>query len=140
MGTFIIDAQEEGYQALTLHRPRYHPHGYSIYAPRCIYAFDPIYIPPLERQGLKSTDWTQRSIDRVTSNFSDIGEKWKNKVRIEIRKNLQWILDYEDNCYDGHDTMFMPAHVKALAGVVKEIIVTVPYAQDAVSLLLPCNP
>ena len=39
-----------------------------------------------------------------------------------------------------HDTMFMLAHVKVLAGVVKDIIATVPGAQDAVSLFLSCNP
>ncbi|KAL4075275.1 hypothetical protein V8B97DRAFT_2022271 [Scleroderma yunnanense] len=138
--------------------------------------FDPIYIPSSERQSLKSTDWTQRSIDRITSNFPDIGEKWKNKLRVEIRKNLESMFDYEADFYDGHttlvvpkdrswyrsgaasdfdtgtddhngwgariknlvmkiaagshDTMFTPAHVKVLAGVVKDIIATVPGAGE----------
>ncbi|KAI6009612.1 putative nonribosomal peptide synthetase [Pisolithus orientalis] len=136
--------------------------------------FDPIFIPSSERQSLKSTDWTQRSIDRITSNFPDIGEKWKNKLRTEIRKNLESMFDYEADFYDGpttlvvpkdrswyrsgaasdfdtgaddhngwdariknldmkvaagsHDTMFTPAHVKVLAGVLKEILATVPGA------------
>ncbi|KAI5993419.1 hypothetical protein EDC04DRAFT_1271012 [Pisolithus marmoratus] len=136
--------------------------------------FDPIFIPSSERQSLKSTDWTQRSIDRITSNFPDIGEKWKNKLRVEIRKNLESMFDYEADFYDGpttlvvpkdrswyrsgaasdfdtgtddhngwdariknldmkvaavsHDTMFTPAHVKVLAGAVKEILATVPVA------------
>ncbi|KAH7917416.1 alpha/beta-hydrolase [Leucogyrophana mollusca] len=134
--------------------------------------FDPIFIPSAERQSLKSTDWTQRSIDRISSNFPDIGEVWKNKLRTEIRKNLDSMFDYEPEHYDGpttlvvpkdrswyrsgsasdfdtgtddhngwdariknldmkiaagtHDTMFMPAHVKVLAGVVKEIISSIP--------------
>ncbi|KIN95859.1 hypothetical protein M404DRAFT_295171 [Pisolithus tinctorius Marx 270] len=136
--------------------------------------FDPIFIPSSERQSLKSTDWTQRSIDRITSNFPEIGEKWKNKLRTEIRKNLESMFDYEADFYDGpttlvvpkdrswyrsgaasdfdtgaddhngwdariknldmkvaagsHDTMFMPAHVKVLAGVLKEILASVPGA------------
>ncbi|KAI6098831.1 putative nonribosomal peptide synthetase [Pisolithus croceorrhizus] len=136
--------------------------------------FDPIFIPSSERQSLKSTDWTQRSIDRISSNFPDIGDKWKNKLRIEIRKNLESMFDYEADFYDGpttlvvpkdrswyrsgaasdfdtgaddhngwdariknldmkiaagsHDTMFTPAHVKVLAGVVKEILATIPGA------------
>ena len=148
--------------------------------------FDPIYIPSLECQGLKSTNWTQRLIDRITSNFPDIGEKWKNKLRVEIRKNLESMFDYEADCYDGpttlvvpkvrswhrsgaasdfdtgaddhngwnariknldmkiaagcHNTMFMPAHVKVLASVVKAIISTFPGVQDAVSLFLSCHP
>ncbi|KAG6375737.1 hypothetical protein JVT61DRAFT_2583 [Boletus reticuloceps] len=129
---------------------------------------DPIYIPAAERQSLKSTDWTQRSIDRISTNFPDIGEKWKNKLRTEIRKNLDSMFDFEPPHYDGrttlivpkdrswyrsghasdfdtgtddhngwdyrvtdlnmkvsggaHDTMFAPAHVKVLAGVMKEIL------------------
>ena len=39
-----------------------------------------------------------------------------------------------------HDTMFMPAHVKVLADVVKDIIATVPGVQGAVSLFLSCDP
>ena len=70
--------------------------------------FDPIYIPSSERQGLKSTDWTQRSIDRITSNFPDIGEKWKNKLRVEIRKNLESMFDYEADFYDGPTTLVVP--------------------------------
>ncbi|KAH7918588.1 amino acid adenylation [Leucogyrophana mollusca] len=134
--------------------------------------FDPIFIPSTERQSLKSTDWTQRSIDRISSNFPDIGEVWKNKLRVEIRKNLDSMFDFEPEHYDGpttlvvpkdrswyrsgsasdfdtgtddhngwdariknldmkvaggkHDTMFTPAHVKVLAGVVKEIIASIP--------------
>ena len=38
-----------------------------------------------------------------------------------------------------HDTMFVPAHVKVLTGVVKDVIATVPGVQDAVSLL-SCDP
>ena len=129
---------------------------------------DPIYIPTAERQSLKSTDWTQRSIDRISSNFPDIGEKWKNKLRTEIRKNLDSMFDFEPPHYEGrttlivpkdrswyrsghasdfdtgaddhngwdyriknldmkvsagaHDTMFAPAHVKVLAGVMKDIL------------------
>ncbi|KIK92693.1 hypothetical protein PAXRUDRAFT_146735 [Paxillus rubicundulus Ve08.2h10] len=130
--------------------------------------FDPIYIPASERQSLKSTDWTQRSIDRISSNFPDIGEKWKTKLRTEIRKNLDSMFDFEPEHFDGpttlvvpkdrswyrsgnasdfdtgtddhngwdyriknlemkisagsHDTMFAPAHVKVLSGVLKEIL------------------
>ena len=129
---------------------------------------DPIYIPTAERQSLKSTDWTQRSIDRISSNFPEIGEKWKNKLRTEIRKNLDSMFDFEPPHYEGratlivpkdrswyrsgnasdfdtgaddhngwdyciknldmkvsagtHDTMFAPAHVKVLAGVMKEVL------------------
>ncbi|KAH7890103.1 putative nonribosomal peptide synthetase [Phlebopus sp. FC_14] len=136
--------------------------------------FDPIFIPSSERQSLKSTDWTQRSIDRISSNFPDIGEKWKTKLRTEIRKNLDSMFDYEPEHYDGpttlvvpkdrswyrsghasdfdtgadnhngwdyrvknldmkiasgsHDTMFAPAHVKVLAGVMKEILGSLPGA------------
>ncbi|KAF9228933.1 putative nonribosomal peptide synthetase [Gyrodon lividus] len=134
--------------------------------------FDPIYIPASERQGLKSTDWTQRSIDRISSNFPDIGEKWKNKLRTEIRKNLDSMFDFEPEHFDGpttlvvpkdrswyrsghasdfdtgtddhngwdyriknldmkvsagsHDTMFAPAHVKVLSGILKEILGSIP--------------
>lgn len=129
---------------------------------------DPIYIPTVERQSLKSTDWKQRSLDRISSNFADIGEKWKNKLHTEIRKNLDLMFDFEPPHYEGratlivpkdrswfcsgsasdfdtgaddhngwdcriknlevkisagsHDTMFAPAHVKVLAGVMKEIL------------------
>ncbi|EIW85840.1 hypothetical protein CONPUDRAFT_80229 [Coniophora puteana RWD-64-598 SS2] len=137
--------------------------------------FDPIFIPSSERQSLKSTDWTQRSIDRISSNFPDIGDKWKNKLRTEIRKNLDSMFDFEPAHYSGrttlvvpkdrswyrsgnasdfdtgtddhngwdarikdldmkvaagsHDTMFQPAHVKVLAGVVKDIISSTPGVQ-----------
>jgi len=134
--------------------------------------FDPIFIPKSERQGLKSTDWTQRSIDRIAENFPEIGDKWKNKLKVEIRKNLESMFDFEPEHFDGpttlvvpkdrtwyrsghasdfdtgtddrngwdariknmdmkvaagrHDTMFAPAHVKVLAGVLKEIFATFP--------------
>ncbi|KIJ63457.1 polyketide synthetase [Hydnomerulius pinastri MD-312] len=70
--------------------------------------FDPIYIPASERQSLKSTDWTQRSIDRISSNFPDIGEKWKTKLRTEIRKNLDSMFDFEPEHYDGPTTLVVP--------------------------------
>ncbi|KIJ63455.1 polyketide synthetase [Hydnomerulius pinastri MD-312] len=70
--------------------------------------FDPIFIPSTERQSLKSTDWTQRSIDRISSNFPDIGEKWKNKLRTEIRKNLDSMFDFEPEHYDGPTTLVVP--------------------------------
>ncbi|KAI9458237.1 putative nonribosomal peptide synthetase, partial [Boletus coccyginus] len=131
---------------------------------------DPIYIPIGQRQSLKSTDWTRRWIDHISFNFPDIGEKWKNKLCTEIRKNLDSMFDYEPPQYEGrttlivpkdrswyrssnasdsdtgpddhngwddhiknldmkisagaHDTMFAPAHVKVLAGVMKEILAT----------------
>lgn len=137
--------------------------------------FDPIFIPTAERQSLKSTDWTQRSIDRISENFPDIGEKWKTKLRTEIRKNLDAMFDHEPEYFDGpstlvvpkdrawyrnghasdfdtgiddrngwdarlsnldmkvaagrHDTMFAPAHVKTLAGVLKEIFESMPIEQ-----------
>ncbi|KAG6330892.1 hypothetical protein ID866_8198 [Astraeus odoratus] len=130
--------------------------------------FDPIYIPPTERQGLKSIDWTHRAIYRITSNFPDMSEKWKNKLRVEICKNVESMFNYEADFYDGlttlvvpidrswhrsgpasdlstgaddhngwdariknldmktsagsHHTMFTPAHIKVLAGVMKEIL------------------
>ncbi|KAI5990953.1 hypothetical protein EDD15DRAFT_1136732 [Pisolithus albus] len=110
-----------------------------------------------------------------------IGDRRKNKLRVEIRKNLESMFDYEADFYDGpttlvvpkdrswyrsgaasdfdtgaddhngwdariknvdmkvaagsHDIMFTPAHVKVLAGVVKEILATVPGAgsMDATS-------
>jgi len=70
--------------------------------------FDPIYIPASERQSLKSTYWTQRSIDRISSNFPDIGEKWKNKLRTEIRKNLDSMFDFEPEHFDGPTTLVVP--------------------------------
>ncbi|KIJ63928.1 hypothetical protein HYDPIDRAFT_40894 [Hydnomerulius pinastri MD-312] len=70
--------------------------------------FDPIFIPSTERQSLKSTDWTQRSIDRISSNFPDIGDKWKNKLRTEIRKNLDSMFDFEPEHYDGPTTLVVP--------------------------------
>ncbi|KAH9923014.1 putative nonribosomal peptide synthetase [Amylocystis lapponica] len=134
--------------------------------------FDPIFIPTRERQSLKATDWTARAIDRISENFPEIGEKWKTKLRTEIRKNLDAMWDYEAPHYDGattlvvpkdrswyrsgsasdfdtgvdnrngwdlrlskldmkvasgrHDTMFTPAHVKVLAGVLKEIFASIP--------------
>ncbi|KAF9241407.1 putative nonribosomal peptide synthetase [Melanogaster broomeanus] len=130
--------------------------------------FDPIYIPASERQSLKSTNWTQRSIDRISSNFPDIGDMWKNKLRTEIRKNLDSMFDFEPEHFNGpttlivpkdrswyrsghasdfdtgtddhngwdyriknldmkvsagsHDTMFAPAHVKVLSGVLKDVL------------------
>ncbi|KAL4070678.1 Alpha/Beta hydrolase protein [Scleroderma citrinum] len=136
--------------------------------------FDPIYIPSLEHQSLKSTDWTQCLINHTMSNFPDISKKWKNKLCVEIQKNLKLMFNYEADFYDGctmlivpkdsswyhsgaasdfdtgtddhngwdahiknldmkiaagsHDTMFTPAHVKVLTGVVKDIIATIPDA------------
>ncbi|KAF9781580.1 hypothetical protein BJ322DRAFT_1161221 [Thelephora terrestris] len=39
-------------------------------------------------ESLKSSDWTDRAIDRISQNFPEIGEKWKAKLPMEIRKNL----------------------------------------------------
>lgn len=69
---------------------------------------DPIYIPIVERQSLKCTGWTQRSIDRISSNFPGIGEKWKHKLRTEIRKNLESFFDYEPPYYEGRATLVVP--------------------------------
>ena len=70
--------------------------------------FDSIFIPSAERQSLKSTDWTQRSIDRIAENFPEIGDKWKNKLRTEIRKNLDTMFDHEPEHYDGPTTLVVP--------------------------------
>ncbi|KAH7927995.1 putative nonribosomal peptide synthetase [Leucogyrophana mollusca] len=70
--------------------------------------FDSIYIPASERQRLKSTNWTQRPIDRLTSDYSDIDEKWMVKLRTEIRKNLDTMLDYEPELYGGPTTLVVP--------------------------------
>ncbi|EGO03426.1 hypothetical protein SERLA73DRAFT_101532 [Serpula lacrymans var. lacrymans S7.3] len=70
--------------------------------------FDPIFIPAIERQSLKSTDWTQRAIDRISENFPEIGERWKTKLRTEIRKNLDSMFDFEPEHYDGATTLVVP--------------------------------
>ncbi|EMD32324.1 PKS/NRPS enzyme [Gelatoporia subvermispora B] len=70
--------------------------------------FDPIFIPTRERQSLKSTDWTTRAIERISENFPEIGEKWKSKLRIEIRKNLDAMWDYEAPHYDEPTTLVVP--------------------------------
>ncbi|KAI6011805.1 hypothetical protein PISMIDRAFT_12200 [Pisolithus microcarpus 441] len=70
--------------------------------------FDPMFIPSSERLSLKSTDWTQRLIDRTSSKFPEIGDRWKNKLCIEIRKNLESMFDYEVDFYDGPLHMLCP--------------------------------
>ncbi|KAG6330816.1 hypothetical protein ID866_8274 [Astraeus odoratus] len=113
--------------------------------------FDPVYIPPTEHQGLKSIDWTHCAIDRITSNFPDISEKWKNKLH--FYDGLATLVVPKDrsshrsgpasdfstgsddhNGWDAriknldmkvsagsHHTMFTPAHIKVLSDVMKEI-------------------
>ncbi|KAH7909125.1 putative nonribosomal peptide synthetase [Hygrophoropsis aurantiaca] len=70
--------------------------------------FDSIYIPASERQHLKSTDWTRRPMERITSEYSDVGEKGMAKLQAEIRKNLDSMLYYEPEPYDGLTTLVVP--------------------------------
>jgi len=70
--------------------------------------FDTIFIPTSERQSLKSSDWTARAIDRISQNFPEIGEKWKAKLSIEIRKNLDAMWELDPPYYDGPTTLVVP--------------------------------
>jgi thioesterase domain-containing protein len=70
--------------------------------------FDTIFIPAKERQGLKSSDWTARAIDRISQNFPEIGDRWKNKLSIEIRKNMDFMWDFDPPYYDGPSTLIVP--------------------------------
>jgi len=134
--------------------------------------FDPIFIPTSERQSIKAAAWTQRSLNRLSCKFATMGEKWRNKLKTEIRKNLDLLFDHEpahyagrstlvvpkdrswfrsgnvsdfDTCMDdrngwdariqnldmkvtagAHDTIFARAYVEALAGIVKDIVVSTP--------------
>jgi len=70
--------------------------------------FDSIFIPSRERQSLKSSDWTARAIDRISQNFPEIGEKWKAKLSVEIRKNLDAMWELDPPYYDGPTTLVVP--------------------------------
>ena len=69
---------------------------------------DPIYIPTAEHQGLKPTDWTQRSIDHISFNLPDIEEKWKSKLHTEIWQNLDSMFDFEPPHYEGGTMLIVP--------------------------------
>ena len=70
--------------------------------------FDTIFIPARERQSLKSSDWTARAIDRISQNFPEIGERWKTKLSVEIRKNLDAMWELDPPFYDGPTTLVVP--------------------------------
>ncbi|KAF9781603.1 hypothetical protein BJ322DRAFT_1161283 [Thelephora terrestris] len=70
--------------------------------------FDTIFIPARERQSPKSSDWTARALDRISQNFPEIGEKWKAKISMEIRKNLDAMWELDPPYYNGPTTLVVP--------------------------------
>ena len=70
--------------------------------------FDTIFIPTHERHRLKSSDRTARAIDRITQNFPKVGERWKTKLSVEIRKNSDAMWELDPPYYDGPTTLVVP--------------------------------
>jgi pimeloyl-ACP methyl ester carboxylesterase len=70
--------------------------------------FDTIFTPTSEREGIKASDWTARAIDRILSDFPEVGGKWKERLATEIRKNMDFTWDFEPPHYDGPTTLIVP--------------------------------
>ncbi|KAJ3411290.1 hypothetical protein HDV05_002436 [Chytridiales sp. JEL 0842] len=69
---------------------------------------DAIYLSSAERKGLKAGDWTRRTVERISEHFGDITPAWRKRLRREIRKNLEFMFEFDCPFYDSPVTLIVP--------------------------------